>query len=91
MKIMKEGKVLGVWNPLSVLGFWINAIGLTAFFLIGYQLVDKLLHGPVVAASIEILSVELLVACLVILTGFGMMVAGADPFDDANEEFQTRE
>ena len=87
MKIMKNGKVLGCWNPLSFVGFIINAVGVVGGLITGSQLVSQITNPVANGASVPIQSLEVVVSVLLVIIGFSLMVAGADPFDDVSDQF----
>ncbi len=89
MKIMMEGRVLGRWNLSVAIGFIITAIGLCTGLLLIYQILPVLLHGVALTINTSTLLIEALTSMLMTLLGFGLMVLGSDPFEDASGDFQS--
>jgi len=82
MKIVQEGRVFGRWKTPSVIGFGLNTIGWTMLALVLHQVIPPLVQGQAMALAPIVLIAEVTVALTCTVIGFGLMVAGADPFDD---------
>lgn len=82
MKIVQEGRVFGRWKTPSVVGFSLNTIGWTMIALVLHQVIPPLIQGHTTEIAPVVLIAEITLALTFTVIGFGLMVAGADPFDD---------
>lgn len=82
MKIVQEGRVFGRWKTPSVVGFSLNTIGWTLIALVLHQVIPPLIQGQSAGMAPIVLIAEITLALTFTVIGFGLMVAGADPFDD---------
>lgn len=87
MRLMKKIRFAKKWKTLSIAGYVLTLSGLIVGTVLISQFASVIIKGQLPQISSLVLSLELTTAILFVATGFALMVAGADPFDDASEEF----
>lgn len=87
MKLSKKKSTIQGWKTTSVAGFGLSGIGLAALILIIGQLLPAVLGGQVPQISSLEIALEGVVAIVLLISGFTLMVVGADPFEDASADF----
>ena len=76
------------WKTASVAGFALTGSGLMAAIVMVSQIAPSILNGQAPRVPTLVLAVEATISLLLVMVGFALMVAGADPFDDASDEFR---
>ena len=87
MKTIQRIRIPQRWKTVSVIGFGLSATGLVGAVLLISQLIPSIFDGELPEVSSVVLALEATISLIMIVTGFALMVAGADPFEDVSDEF----
>ena len=87
MKLIRKIRFPKNWKTASTTGYILTAIGLIAGVVLVGQLAAAIVNAQPPHVSSLVLAAEATSALLLVITGFALMVAGADPFEDASDQF----